>query len=272
MNRVLQRGDTRITQPFSAAHKAVDLGPEHATEPVIAHTAGTVVFCQTGHRNNKGSRGNASYGNCVRIDHGDGYATLYAHLESVSVRVGQTVARGEVIGVMGNTGNSYGRHLHFEVRRNNTRIDPTAYLTADLPSIGFHVTYRAYAGKWWPWVTDCQDRDSDGYAGVRGRPLTALQARPDRGSLRYRVHLLGGDWLPWVENDMDFAGIRGRTVDAVQMELTDAEGYQVQYRVSATHTDRWYGWCTGLTDPTGDGYAGVFGKPVDVIQLRIVGG
>ena len=68
----------------------MDIGRSHLTgEPVIAHTAGKVVFCQTGHKNNKGAKGNASYGNCVKIDHGHGYSTLYAHLATVTVKNGE---------------------------------------------------------------------------------------------------------------------------------------------------------------------------------------
>ncbi len=272
MSRVLQKGKNRITQGYSAAHKAVDLGREHLTgEPVIAHSGGTVVFCQTGQKNNKGAKGNASYGNCVKIDHGEGYTTLYAHLAAVKVKYGETVKQGQVIGTMGNTGNSYGVHLHFEVRKNNVHTDPTPYLDGDLPlSDILHVTYKAYTGKWLPEVTDCNDRNTDGYAGIQGRSLTALMAKPDKGTLRYRVHLKGKQWLPWVENDNDWAGVRGKEIDGVQMELTGAEGYQVQYRVSPKTNKGWYGWCTGLSDKTGDGYAGVFGRPIDAIQIKIV--
>lgn len=63
------------------------------------------------------------YGNYVRLKHADGYETLYAHLERVSVSAGDVKA-GDVLGLMGNTGNSTGKHLHFEVRLNNVPIDP----------------------------------------------------------------------------------------------------------------------------------------------------
>ena len=271
-SRVLQKGKNRLTQGFSASHKAVDLGRVHLTgEPVIAHTAGKVIFCQTGQKNNKSATGNASYGNCVKIDHGDGYSTLYAHLASVSVKKGDTVAQGQIIGVMGNTGRSFGMHLHFEVRLNNKHIDPTSYLEADLPiTQSPSVTYRAYTTKWWPKVTDYNTQRTDGYAGVQGKAMTALQAVPSVGTLRYRVHLLGKNWLPWVENDADYAGVRGKAIDAVQMQLVGADGYEISYRVSPQKNSGWYGWCEGLSDATGDGYAGVFGNPIDCIQMAIV--
>ena len=269
MSRVLKKGENRITQAFSSAHKAVDIGRTHLTETVIAHSDGRVVFCQKGHKNNKSATGNASYGNCVRIDHGDGYSTLYAHLASVAVSLGQRVKKGDTLGTMGNTGRSFGMHLHFEVRKDNRHVDPTAYLDADLPLSTRHVHYRAYTDRWWPEVTDCGD-GADGYAGVHGRPLTAVMATVDEGTLRYRVHLLGGGWLPWVENDTDFAGIRGRRVDALQMQLVGVPDYEVRYRVSPLHNNRWYAWCEGLTDQTGDGYAGVIGTPIDGVQMCLV--
>ncbi|MER2089201.1 MAG: M23 family metallopeptidase, partial [Sporosarcina sp.] len=66
----------------------------------------------------------STYGNRVIITHNNGYETLYAHLSSIDVRVGQTVPQGTKIGVMGSTGRSTGVHLHFEVFKNGTNINP----------------------------------------------------------------------------------------------------------------------------------------------------
>ena len=134
-----------------------------------------------------------------------------------------------------------------------------------------HATYRAYTGKWLSTITDCNDVNSYGYAGTQGKKMTALIAKADKGTLRYRVHLLKEKrWLPWVTNFDDHAGNIGQDIDAVQMELKGADGYEVMYRVSPTEKKGWYGWCTGLTNAAGDGYAGVFGKPIDCIQVKIV--
>jgi hypothetical protein len=140
------------------------------------------------------------------------------------------------------------------------------------PNVGgtVHVTYKTYTSRWLPEVVDCNDKNADGYAGIHGTNMTALMAKPDKGKLKYRVHLVGKGWLPWVENYTDFAGIRGKAIDAVQMQLQGVAGYEVQYRVSSVASKGWYGWCTGLTDASGDGYAGVFGKPIDCIQVKIV--
>lgn len=269
-SRVLKKGENQITMKYSAGHKAVDLVKyKSQVEDVIAHSAGKVVFCQTGCKNNKQATGNLSYGNCVKIDHGEGYSTLYAHLATVKVKLGAVVKQGQVIGRMGNTGRSFGAHLHFEVRLNNKHIDPTPYLNADLPKVPA-ITYRTRITRFLPWVTGCSNGRADGYAGVVNKASTALQAKVTRGTLEYRAHLVGGGWLPWVSSEQDWAGKWGKKIDAIQARLIGADGYEVQYRVSSVNNGGWYEWCTGTADSTGDGYAGVFGKAIDLIQMRIV--
>ena len=68
------------------------------------------------------------YGNCIVIDHGNGLATLYGHQSAFAVAVGDIVTTGQVIGVVGSTGNSTGSHLHWEVRVFGEPTDHTAYL------------------------------------------------------------------------------------------------------------------------------------------------
>jgi len=131
--RVLKNGLAEITQEFGGNHIGIDLvGKGYTLDDVVAHSSGVVTFTQTGRQNNQGSTGNESYGNFVIINHGNGYETLYAHLNNVYVNVGEEVAKGSLIGTMGNTGNSYGAHLHFEIIKDGIRINPFEYLDKDL--------------------------------------------------------------------------------------------------------------------------------------------
>lgn len=83
---------------------------------VLSSAGGTVTVV--------GNTGSDSYGRWIEIDHGSGYRTRYAHLNSQNVRVGQRVGRGQLIGTVGTTGGSSGPHLHFELRRNGVAIRP----------------------------------------------------------------------------------------------------------------------------------------------------
>ena len=278
-SRVLETGTNQITQKYKSSHKAVDLVKyDHKLDDIIAHSDGTVTWVQTGQKNNKLSTGDKSYGNAVKIDHGNGYETLYAHLSNVSVSKGSVVKKGYTFGSMGNTGRSFGAHLHLELRKNGKKIDPTEYLEKDLPmppTVEPKAKYKAYAGKWYAEVTDYNNTDSDGYAGVQGKKMTAISAKSTRGTIKYRAHLLGGEWLDWVDDyntskTNGYAGIVGLPIDALQMRLVGIDGYCVKYRVSTTKTKGWYNWCEDLKDSTGDGYAGVFGQPIDCVQIDIV--
>ena len=70
---------------------------------------------------------NGGYGNAITIDHGRGFSTLYGHMSQLIAGVGQMVAPGQVIGLVGSTGNSTGPHLHFETRMNGERMDPASF-------------------------------------------------------------------------------------------------------------------------------------------------
>ncbi len=98
-------------------HEGIDIAVGSGT-PVRAAAAGTVIYA--------GWFG--GYGNLVVVDHGGGLSTAYAHNSSVASSVGQAVAAGEVVSYAGNTGNSSGPHVHFEVRVNGSATDPLGYL------------------------------------------------------------------------------------------------------------------------------------------------
>jgi murein DD-endopeptidase MepM/ murein hydrolase activator NlpD len=98
-------------------HAGVDFGVPVGT-PVAAARAGRVTFA--------GASG--TYGLRVDIDHGGGVTTRYAHLNRINVRLGETVRAGQNIGASGNTGQSTGPHLHFEVRKNGVAVNPASSL------------------------------------------------------------------------------------------------------------------------------------------------
>ncbi|MBN1158585.1 MAG: M23 family metallopeptidase [Bacteroidales bacterium] len=75
---------------------------------------------------------NRGYGNCITLNHSYGYLTIYAHLDGFNVRKGQKVKRGDVIGYVGNTGLSTAPHLHYEVIRNQKKVNPINYFFNDL--------------------------------------------------------------------------------------------------------------------------------------------
>ena len=101
----------------STNHKGTDIGRVGYTSPIYAAKAGTVIVSQY----------SSSYGNYVVISHGSGNTTLYGHMSSRKVEVGQYVLQGDVIGITGSTGNSTGPHLHFEITENGVRINPLSH-------------------------------------------------------------------------------------------------------------------------------------------------
>jgi murein DD-endopeptidase MepM/ murein hydrolase activator NlpD len=110
-----------VTSPFGprwgSMHEGIDIGAAEGT-PIQAADSGSVVMAGW----------NGGYGNYTCIDHGGGFSTCYAHQSVIGVSVGQQVEQGEVIGEVGNTGHSFGAHLHFETRVNGVAQDPLGYL------------------------------------------------------------------------------------------------------------------------------------------------
>lgn len=95
------------------SHTGTDIAAPNGT-PIEAVKGGVVTVSERG----------SSYGNYVVLNHGDGTSSLYAHMSSRAVSVGQVVTQGTVLGYVGSTGSSTGNHLHLEIRVNGSRIDP----------------------------------------------------------------------------------------------------------------------------------------------------
>lgn len=110
------------TDPFSgrpSRHEGVDIAGPRGSE-VLSVADGVVIWA--------GDK--AGYGRTVEIDHGNGYVTRYAHNAEISVTVGQAVHGGQPIGIMGRSGRASAPHVHFEVLRNGTPVNPSAFLSA----------------------------------------------------------------------------------------------------------------------------------------------
>lgn len=172
-NRVLKTGNNKITNSYENHNgwsKGVDVVKDFngmgTTDYIIAHSTGKVIKV-VNYMKGKGTTDleGMGYGNYVMILHNGQYkgkyiVTLYAHLDVVQgyVTPGAMIDKGTVIGYMGNTGNSFGAHLHFEVRLYNEApdvnslhdvnkfewIDPTLYLDTDLPNDVVHLDESSY--------------------------------------------------------------------------------------------------------------------------------
>jgi murein DD-endopeptidase MepM/ murein hydrolase activator NlpD len=113
--------DGPITSGFGmrwgAMHSGIDIGAGYGAD-IRAAEAGTVIMADY----------NGGYGNCVVVDHGGGFSTLYGHMSNIEVSYGETVKQGELLGEVGSTGNSTGPHLHFETRVDGEAQNPMRYL------------------------------------------------------------------------------------------------------------------------------------------------
>jgi murein DD-endopeptidase MepM/ murein hydrolase activator NlpD len=107
-------------------HSGIDI-PGPMGSPILAADGGVVTFAGR----------DGGYGLMVELDHGNGLRTRYGHLSRILVGVGEQVRRQEAIAQMGSTGRSTGSHLHFEVLRNGTKVDPLAFLGQGTPAAAF---------------------------------------------------------------------------------------------------------------------------------------
>lgn len=120
---------------YRRMHTGVDLTAPKGT-PVYATADGVVKIAGRG-------EGASGYGNCVVVDHGFGFQTLYGHLSAVKVQRGQRVKRGELLGNVGSTGLSRGNHLHYEVLQNGTKVNPVFFFFNDLTPVEYEEVIEA---------------------------------------------------------------------------------------------------------------------------------
>lgn len=268
----------RITQHYgNNGHSGVDLGAT-SDRKVYANSSGTVEQIQTGYGNAQGSTGMASYGNMVLIKHPNGMKTRYAHLAEVWVKVGQYVSAGQQIGVQGNTGNSYGTHLHYEVYNSNgSRINPEPYIEApvyvtqvNVDGVTGDITYKVHDIIYNNWHSEVvNDKD---YAGSsKNQPIDLIKAKCVHGLLYTNVHLLEASDKVWCgevssanyyNNDSNsYAGVPGKKIDKVKIRST--KGY-VSYRVKTLER----GWLPWVDSRNSSDYAGNDGETIVAIQMK----
>lgn len=124
------------TDPFLKTrkkHYGMDFTAPRGT-PVYATGPGKVI---------RADAGASGFGKHIRIDHGFGYVSLYAHLSKYNVKKGQQVKRGDLIGFVGNTGRSQAPHLHYEIRKNKERINPINFYYGNLSPKEFEAMQKA---------------------------------------------------------------------------------------------------------------------------------
>ena len=263
MNRVITNSVNRITKHFGGSHKGVDLGwsGNENDNYVHANCKGIVAEIVDGKNRNILASGASSWGNYVLIKHPNGMYTRYAHLikYTIPVKVGQEVDENTMVGVMGTSGVTYGRHLHFEVAKgysSTTRINPEPYLTKpvcdeNIKEENYYLVFDNIKNKWLPNITI----GSNDYAGNNGNGISGLKIT----NLTYRVHdKRKNKWLPWVIGLNDYAGNLTNDIDGVQIGNAT---YQV--RVNG----EWLNWVTGWNN-TSNGYAGIYGKTITGIRIK----
>lgn len=133
------------------------------------------------------------------------------------------------------------------------------------------LTYRVYAdNKWYDEIKGLSN-----IAGRKKQAISAVAVKVSKGDIKYRVHLLNGDWLPWVDgydindNRNGFAGIKEKVIDAIQVEFEGVGNYKATYRVRK-QGQKFFDWQHNTEkDSNQDGYAGLFGAKIDGVQITL---
>ena len=133
------------------------------------------------------------------------------------------------------------------------------------------LTYRVYAdNKWYDEIKGLSN-----IAGRKKQAISAVAVKVSKGNIKYRVHLLNGDWLPWVtdydinDNVNGYAGIKGKVIDAIQVEFSGVGDYKATYRVRKQRAGFWDWQHNTEKDSSQDGYAGLLGTKIDGVQITL---
>ena len=109
--------------------------------------------------------------------------------------------------------------------------------------------------------------DTQSYSGIFGNAIDCVYANLSQGNITYKVHQKGGGWLPEVTNRNDYAGIKGKPIDGLMVK-TDVG--TIKYRVHLKTENTWLSYVSGYNSNDGNnGYAGIFGKDIDAIQMYV---
>ena len=133
------------------------------------------------------------------------------------------------------------------------------------------LTYRVYAdNKWYDEIKGLSN-----IAGRKKQAISAVAVKVSKGNIKYRVHLLNGDGLPWVtdydinDNVNGYAGIKGKVIDAIQVEFSGVGDYKATYRVRKQGAGFWDWQHNTEKNSEQDGYAGLFGTKIDGLQITL---
>lgn len=164
-------------------HGAIDIvHSKNTSAAIVAAADGTVIVAENNTQGSTYPNGPQTYGNYVVIDHGNGYYTLYGHMkyDSIIVKNGDTVTKGQKIGVMGSTGFSTGNHLHFEIRQGDsfntaTKIDPEQFFNDDCSSVGGGSASQDVVNFVWEWEGSDEYLKSIGALSADGKEYIIIR-------------------------------------------------------------------------------------------------
>lgn len=261
--RVIEDSPNRITQHYKkGVHNGVDLGyrADENMNRVYSNCEGVVY--ETLDHIPHGSEKGGGWGNYVLIKHPNGMFSRYAHLkEGLMVSKGQEVFFDTQIGVIGNTGRSTGRHLHFEVQTgysSNTRINPEPYLTEFIYN-GDILRYRAHLADigWQDWKFNGQTAGTTG----ESRRLEAIQIIAPF-DIEAMAHIEDYGWVDY--GKIDKQTIIGTTNESKRLECLKLKG-NFKYRVHIQET----GW-TAWTNADGICTLGTVGQSLRIEAIEMV--
>ena len=163
--------------------------------------------------------------------------------------------------------NGYNGRLDTNIVYDESLFNCADKSTSEKPTL----TYRVFADhKWYSEVKGLSN-----IAGRKKQAISAVAVKVSKGNIKYRVHLLNGDWLPWVDgydikDDINgYAGIKGKVIDGLQVEFEGVGDYKATYRVRKQGAGFWDWQHNTEKNSEQDGYAGLFGAKIDGLQITL---